>query len=280
MIFDSHAHYEDEKFDSDRIELLSGMREKGIGTVINVGSTIETSAKSIALAEMYEDVYAAIGVHPSEIECLNEKGMEWLRDRSAHPKVAAIGEIGLDYYWYKDPDVRLRQQCWFRRQLQLAAEVKLPAIIHSRDAAEDTMKILREFYGQHPEITTPGVMHCYSYSPEIAEELIAKGWYIGVGGVVTFKNARKLVETVKRIPMERILSETDCPYMAPEPYRGKRNSSYYLPEILKKIAEIKGIAPEEAERITEENARRMYGIADGKAEENPGNTEEEKDERL
>ena len=135
MIFDSHAHYEDEKFDSDRIELLSGMREKGIGTVVNVGSTIETSKKSIALAEQYEDVYAAIGVHPSEIGCLSEEGMEWLRERSAHPKVVAIGEIGLDYYWDKDSDVRLRQQDWFRRQLQLAAEVKLPVIIHSRDAA-------------------------------------------------------------------------------------------------------------------------------------------------
>lgn len=264
MIFDSHAHYEDEKFDSDRIELLSGMREKGIGTVVNVGSTIETSKKSIALAEQYEDVYAAIGVHPSEIGCLSEEGMEWLRERSAHPKVVAIGEIGLDYYWDKDPDVRLRQQHWFRRQLQLAAEVKLPVIIHSRDAAEDTMKILREFHRQHPEIKNPGVVHCYSYSPEIAEELVAMGWYIGVGGVVTFKNARKLMETVKRISIERILSETDCPYMAPEPYRGRRNSSYYLPEILKKIAEIKGIAPGEAEQITEENARRMYGIRTGR----------------
>ena len=258
MIFDSHAHYEDEKFDPDRVELLSHMRENGVGTIVNVGSTIETSKKCIALAEAYEDVYAAIGVHPGDISCLDEAGMDWLREMASHPKVMAIGEIGLDYYWEKDEAVRREQREWFRRQLQLAAEVSLPVIIHSRDAAEDTLDILRAFHKEHPEIASPGVMHCYSYSPQIAQEVVGLGYYIGVGGVVTFKNARKLVETVERVPLDRILVETDCPYMAPEPHRGERNSSLYLPHVIRRIAEIRGITPEEAERITEENARRMY----------------------
>lgn len=264
MLFDTHAHYDSGAFNADRMEVLSSMPQQGVGLILNPGCELESSRTAVELAEQFPFVYAAVGVHPSDCGEWQDSWLEELKALAAHPKVKAIGEIGLDYYWDKDPDVRLRQQHWFRRQLQLAAEVKLPVIIHSRDAAEDTMKILREFHGQHPEIKNPGVMHCYSYSPEIAEELVAMGWYIGVGGVVTFKNARKLVETVKRIPIERILSETDCPYMAPEPYRGRRNSSYYLPEILKKIAEIKGIAPGEAERITEENARRMYGIRTGR----------------
>ncbi len=258
MIFESHAHYEDKKFDADRVELLSNMREHGIGTIVNVGSDLETSEKTLELAAEYKDVYAAIGVHPSEIACLDETGIEWLRERVSDPKVVAIGEIGLDYYWDKDQEVQKMQQYWFRRQLELAAEQNLPVIIHSRDAAEDTMKILQEFAKKHPAIESPGVIHCYSYSPEMALEFIKMGYYIGVGGVVTFKNARKLKETVAAVPMDRILTETDCPYMAPEPYRGSRNSSQYLPYVVEKIAEIKGMASEEVERITEANAKRMY----------------------
>ena len=264
MYFDTHAHYDDDRFQADREEVLADLKNAGVTLAMDIGCDMTTSLKAVQIAESHPFVYAAVGTHPHEAQHMKPGDLELYRALCQRPKVRAIGEIGLDYYWDKDSDVRLRQQDWFRRQLQLAAEVKLPVIIHSRDAAEDTMKILREFHGQHPEIKNPGVVHCYSYSPEIAEELVAMGWYIGVGGVVTFKNARKLVETVKRISIERILSETDCPYMAPEPYRGRRNSSYYLPEILKKIAEIKGIAPGEAERITEENARRMYGIRTGR----------------
>lgn len=261
MIFESHAHYEDRRFDEDRDALLRSMESHGIGTIINVGSTIETSEKSIGLAETYPFVYAAIGVHPSDIDCLDEAGMLWLKENASHPRVAAIGEIGLDYYWDKEEEVQKNQRYWFARQLELAVQVKLPVIIHSRDAAEDTMRILKAFRADHPEITNPGVVHCYSYSAEMAEEFVKLGFYIGVGGVVTFKNARKLKETVERIPLERILVETDCPYMAPEPHRGQRNSSLYLPDVVAKIAELKGVDTEEAERITEENARRMYGLA-------------------
>lgn len=260
MIFESHAHYEDAQFDQDRESLLKSMKEHGIGTVMNVGSTIETSKKSIRLAETYPLVYAAVGVHPSEIACLSEGAVSWLREQTAHPKVAAIGEIGLDYYWDKEAQVQEKQRYWFLRQLELAAEAKLPVIIHSREAAEDTMHILREFYHEHSDILMPGVVHCYSYSPEIALELVKLGFYIGVGGVVTFKNAKKLKETVKQIPLERILVETDCPYMAPEPHRGGRNSSLYLPYVIEKIAELKEISAEEAEHVTEENARKMYGL--------------------
>lgn len=260
MIFESHAHYEDHRYDRDREALLQSMKEHGIGIVVNVGSDIETSGQSIALAEKYTDIYAAIGVHPSETDEMDDESMVWLREHASHSKVVAIGEIGLDYYWEKEETVRARQRTWFVRQLELAAQVHLPVIIHSRDAAEDTMRILKEFRERYGEEQVPGVVHCYSYSPELAQEFVKLGFYIGVGGVVTFKNAKKLKETVKQIPMERILVETDCPYMAPEPHRGERNSSLYLTHIIEKIAECRGINTEEVERITEENAVRMYGI--------------------
>lgn len=260
MIFESHAHYEDHKFDGDRERLLSSMAEHGIGTIVNVGSTIETSRESIALAEAYEAVYAAIGVHPSNIAELDDEGILWLKQQASHPKAVAIGEIGLDYYWDKEESVQENQRYWFARQLELAAQVNLPAIIHSREAAEDTMRILKEFCRKYPAISMPGVIHCYSYSPEMAQEFIKMGFYIGVGGVVTFKNAKKLKETVTKIPLERILVETDCPYMAPEPHRGERNSSLYLPYVIEKIAELKGSSLEEVKNVTERNARKMYGI--------------------
>lgn len=263
MIFETHAHYDDAQFEEDREELLGKMQSAGIGRIINVGSSIESSKASLEIARKHDFIYAAVGVHPSDIEGLNEETFAWLRQQTPWEKTVAIGEIGLDYYWDKEPEVQERQRYWFRRQLELARETGLPVIIHSRDAAEDTMDYLREF---HSETLTkeshmaenPGVIHCYSYSPEMAKEFIKMGYYIGVGGVVTFKNAKKLVKTVEEIPIERILLETDCPYMAPEPNRGTRNNSLNIPYVAAKIADIKGISVEEAERITEANARSVF----------------------
>ncbi len=254
MIFETHAHYEDKQFDKDRHELLASMASQGIGCIVNVGSSIETTKKSIELAETYDFIYAAAGVHPSEIACLSEANLLWLREQSAHPKVVAIGEIGLDYYWEKDESVRERQRDWFRWQLMLAKDAALPVIIHSRDAASDTLDIMKEAH----DMQIPGVIHCFSYSAETAEAYVEMGYYIGIGGVVTFKNAKKLKETVARIPLERIVLETDCPYMAPEPYRGKRNSSLYLPYVVEKIAEIKGLDTQEVIAATWKNARQLY----------------------
>ncbi len=256
MIFETHAHYEDEQFDSDRDELLAFMPQQGISPVVNVGSTIETTKKSILLAESYDFIYAAVGVHPSEIDCLNEENLEWLRARTEHPKVAAVGEIGLDYYWDKEEEVRQRQRYWFMRQIELAADTGLPVIIHSRDAAADTFEIMKKAHDMH----VSGVIHCFSYSAEMARQYVDLGYYIGVGGVVTFKNAKKLREVVETIPLSSILLETDCPYMAPEPYRGKRNQSMYLTYVAEKIAQIKGVAVEAVIEAASENAYRLYRI--------------------
>lgn len=269
MIFDSHAHYDDRQFGEDRLELLLSMKENHIGRIVNVGAGLEGSKESIALAGQYDFIYAAIGVHPSDISCLEEAeqkpcedgsgfrgtGLEWLKSHSAHEKVVAIGEIGLDYYWEKDPAVQELQKKWFVCQLQLARECSLPVIIHSRDAAADTMEIMKNHAAG-----LPGVIHCYSYAKEMALEYVKMGYYIGVGGVVTFKNARKLIETVEAVPLERIVIETDCPYLAPEPYRGKRNSSLYLPYVVERIAQLKGVTPQEVEDATWENACRLYGL--------------------
>ena len=206
MIFETHAHYDDESFNDDREALIRSLPEKGIGRIINVGASIETT------------------------------------------------KIGLDYYWDKEPEVQNAQRYWFRRQMELARETNLPVIIHSRDAAADTMEVMKEVRAEE----IPGVIHCYSYSKEMAQEFIKMGYYIGVGGVVTFKNAKKLKETVEAIPLERILLETDCPYMTPEPHRGTRNDSSNIPFVIAKIAELKGITAEEVERVTEENAVRLF----------------------
>lgn len=267
MIFETHAHYDDEKFDQDREQLLASLPEKGIKRVINVGASIATTKTTLALAESHEAVYAAVGVHPSDIGDLNEESFRWLSEQTANPKVVAIGEIGLDYYWDKEPHIQAQQREWFRRQLELAKETKLPVIIHSREAAADTLEIVKEAGSweiaghagdKENRECTCGVIHCYSYSPELAREFVKLGYYIGVGGVVTFKNAKKLKETVQQIPLERILLETDCPYMAPEPYRGKRNDSSYLPYVVDMIAELKAITPEEVERVTWENAMKLF----------------------
>lgn len=256
MIFETHAHYDDESFDEDREQLLCSLPEQGIGRVINVGASIETTKTTLALAAKYDFIYAAVGVHPSDIDGLNEETYAWLKQQATLPKTVAIGEIGLDYYWDKEPEVQKEQRYWFKRQLELARETKLPVIIHSRDAAADTMEVMREAHAEE----IPGVIHCYSYSKEMAQEFIRMGYYIGVGGVVTFKNAKKLKETVESIPLERILLETDCPYMAPEPYRGTRNDSSNIPYVIAKIAELKGITAEEVEHVTEQNARKLFSL--------------------
>ena len=254
MIFDTHAHYDDEAFDEDRDEVLTSLRKRGVGTVVNVGASMEGSRRSVSLSEQYEFVYSAVGVHPDEVGELREEDMEWMREQLQKPKVVAVGEIGLDYYW--DKEGHDLQKKWFLRQLKLAKELKKPVIIHSREAAADTMELLKANY--HGEM--PMVMHCYSYSPEMAREYQKMGLYLGIGGVLTFKNAKKLKETVLESPMECLLLETDCPYLAPVPNRGKRNDSGMLKYVVQGLAALKGITPEEVVRITEKNARRFYGI--------------------
>lgn len=252
MIFETHAHYDDEAFDEDRETLLSSMQEQGIGRVINVSANLESLARTDKLMETYPYVYGAFGLHPDEVGDLNEAVMEQMRVLCRKKKAVAVGEIGLDYYW--DKESHEQQIYWFRRQLNLAREEKLPVIIHSRDAAADTLRVMQEEKSEE----IGGVIHCFSYSREMAEAYLAMGFYLGIGGVVTFKNARKIREVVEAAPMERLLLETDSPYLAPVPYRGKRNSSLYLPYVVEKIAEIKGISKEEVISVTEKNAERLF----------------------
>ena len=254
MIFETHAHYDDKKFDKDRKKLIESMPSKGIGRIINVGSSIETTKTTIEIAKEYDYVYAAVGVHPSDVDCLNEEKFAWLKEQTKWEKTVAIGEIGLDYYWDKEPEIQKNQRYWFKRQMELARETSLPVIIHSRDAAADTYDLMKEIHADE----IPGVIHCYSYSPEMAKEFVKMGYYIGVGGVVTFKNGKKLKETVKEIPIEKILLETDCPYMAPEPNRGTRNDSGNIPYVVEEIARIKGLSTDEVEKITWDNAMKLF----------------------
>lgn len=251
MIIDSHAHYDDEAFEEDRDNLLQSMQSNGIEKIINVGANIKGSRASIALSEQYPFIYAVVGVHPSDTEELNEEKMVWLKEVSKKEKVVAIGEIGLDYYW-PEPDREIQKK-WFIRQMELAQEVNLPVIIHSRDAAQDTIEILKQFPAN-------GVIHCYSYTKESAKEFLKMGYYFGIGGVLTFKNAKKLKEAVMEIPMDRILLETDSPYLAPEPNRGKRNSSLNIPYVVKELAQLKGITEEEVINITTENTKRLFHL--------------------
>ena len=253
MIFESHAHYDSRKFDEDREELLNSMQENGVGTIINAGATWKSVTTGLELANQYPFVYAALGLHPDEVGDLNEERFEILEAECQKEKVVAVGEIGLDYYW--DNESHDIQKKWFIRQLELARELDLPVIIHSRDAAEDTLKIMKE----HAK-GMRGVIHCFSYSKEMAEEYVKLGFYIGVGGVVTFKNGKKLKEVVEAIPIERILLETDSPYLAPEPHRGKRNSSLYLPHIAQMIADLKGLTYDEVVAQTEKNGKELFNI--------------------
>lgn len=254
MIFDSHAHYDSHQFDEDRHTLLNSMREKGIGTIVNSAADWDSLTEVVELAQTYSHVYAAVGLHPDEVGVLDDEKFAFLKQQCQKEKVVAVGEIGLDYYW--DTVSHDLQQTWFIKQLEVARELNLPVIVHSRDAAEDTLRIMKE-YAQG----LSGVIHCFSYSKELAQEYVKMGFHIGVGGVVTFKNGKKLKEVVESIPLESILLETDCPYLAPEPHRGKKNSSLYLSHVVQAIAEIKGISCEEVETQTELNAKRLFRIA-------------------
>ena len=257
MIFDTHTHYDDEQFDDDRDTLLCSLAEQGVGAVANMGASMRGARDSVELAKKYPFVYAAVGIHPDHAKELNEEEFEVLKALSAEEKVVAIGEIGLDYYW--DSTEREDQKYWFKRQLALAQEMKLPVVIHSRDAAADTLEIMKEAYQQSGKKLT-GVIHCFSYETEMAREYVKMGFYLGVGGVATFKNGRKLKEVIEDTPIERIVLETDCPYLAPVPFRGKRNSSQLLSYVVAAIAELKGISEEEVERITWENACNLYRL--------------------
>lgn len=254
MIFDTHTHYDAEQFDKDRVELLSSMREHNVGFILNVGATLDGCKSSVEFARKYPFMYAAVGVHPDEVGALNDETFAWMEELLLDEKAVAVGEIGLDYYWDNEP--REVQKEWFIRQLALARKHDLPVCIHSRDAAEDTLNVMREYAKG-----LQGVIHCFSYSPEIAKEYVKNGFYIGVGGVVTFKNGKKMKEVVKATPIERILLETDCPYLAPEPYRGKRNSSIYLDRVAQEIGQLKGMTANEVIEVTEQNAKTLFGIA-------------------
>ena len=253
MLFDTHAHMDDRAFDEDREELLNNLPGQGLALVMNPGCSLESSRNAVELARKYDYIYAAVGSHPDAADEVNEEVLEEYRKLcKLNSKVKAIGEIGLDYHYEDIPrEIQLRA---FRMQMELARELKLPAIVHEREAHEDGMAVVREF----PEVT--GVFHCYSGSAEMARQLVDKGWYIGFTGVLTFKNARKAIEVASSIPLERIVLETDCPDMSPEPFRGRRNDPGKLYRMAEKLAEIRGKSLEEIHEITVENGKRLYNI--------------------
>ena len=254
MIFDTHAHYDDVQFDEDREQLLGSMGENGVGSIVNVGSTLTSNQIVCRLAEKYPYVYGAVGVHPTETEQLDEENFKWLSKLLEKDKIVALGEIGLDYH-YDRPEPKI-QKLWFERQMELARQKNKPVIIHSRDGAKDSLDMMKALQAQE----IGGVIHCFSYSVEMAREFLKMGYFLGIGGVITFPNGKKLREVVKYMPVEQLVLETDCPYLSPSPLRGERNSSLNLPYIIEQIAEIKNISPEDVEAITEENARRLYKI--------------------
>lgn len=257
MYFDTHAHYDDEKFDEDRYSVIQRVHEDGVDTIVNVGASIDTSIESVKLANRYDYVYASVGVHPSEIMDLDDSYIDTLerliQDNSN--RVVAVGEIGLDYY-YDDAPPKALQRKFFVEQIDLARRMNLPVIIHDRDAHQDTLDVIRE----ENVGDIGGIVHCFSGSSDMAAEVIKRGLYIAIGGVVTFKNAKKLVEVVKMIPEDRLLIETDLPYLAPEPLRGSRNTSANLKYIVDKIANIRCETPEHIAKITTDNAKRVYRI--------------------
>lgn len=255
MIFETHAHYEDEQFNEDRESILTSLAENGIGYVVNVASSLKTIPKTVHLMEQYPFLYGAIGVHPEECGALTEENFSVIEENLKREKAVAVGEIGLDYYW--DTVEKDIQKKWFARQIALAGEYKKPMIIHSRDAAKDTLDIMKG--SRAAEIG--GVIHCFSYGVEMAREYLNMGFYLGIGGVVTFKNAKKLKEVAAYAPIDRILLETDCPYLAPVPNRGKRNSSLNLVYVAKEVAKLKNMDYDEVVAITEKNAKEMYGIS-------------------
>lgn len=252
-IIDSHAHYDDESFNEDRDAVIKEIHENGVTGVLNCGSSYEGLLGSYELANKYEFFYAALGIHPSNANELTDEVIDFIREKSKNPKVKAIGEIGLDYYWEENPPREIQKKV-FRQQMKLAEELNLPVVIHDRDAHGDTLEILKEF----PKVT--GVVHCFSGSVEFARECLKLGYYIGFTGVVTFKNAKKILEVAKDVPLDRMLVETDCPYMAPTPYRGKRNKSDYIEYIIEKLAEIKEIDPLEANKKINDNIVRLFNM--------------------
>lgn len=254
MIFDTHAHYDDDAFDEDRDALLAGMREAGVEYIVNIGASMASSERSLQLAKKYPFIYAAVGVHPDEVGELNEEKFEKLREWSMDEKVKAIGEIGLDYYW--DKEGHDLQKHWFLRQMELAHERNLPMIVHSREAAKDTLDMV---IAAKP-LELSGIIHCYSYSVEQAREYLNMGYYLGIGGVLTFKNAKKLKEVAEYAPLSQIVLETDCPYLAPVPFRGKRNDSAKIIHVAEELAAIKQVSVEDVLRVTNENGRKLYGI--------------------
>ena len=253
MLFDTHAHYDADGFDADREAVLSSLPGKGISLVVNPGCDLPSSRTAVALSERFPFLYAAVGYHPENCAPYTDADLEELRALAARPKVVAIGEIGLDYYWEENPP-RDFQQMVFRRQLALAEELRLPVIVHDREAHGDSLAIVKEF----PKVR--GVFHCYSGSVETARELVKMGWMLSFTGVLTYKNARKVVEVAQAIPIEHLMIETDSPYLAPVPYRGKRNDSGNVGLVCEKLAELKGLTMEETARITLENGRRFFGI--------------------
>ena len=253
MLFDTHAHMDDRAFDEDRAELIASLPGQGVGLVMNPGCSLASSRNADALSKQYDFVYAAVGSHPDAADEVNDAVLEEYRMLcKLNSKIKAIGEIGLDYH-YEDIPRQLQLKA-FRAQMALAAELDLPVIVHERDAHADGMAVVDEFP------TVKGVFHCYSGSAEMAKELVKRGWCIGFTGVLTFKNAKKAVEVASQIPLDRLVLETDCPYMAPEPFRGKRNHPGYLYRMAEKLAEIRGLSVEEIHRITTENGKRLYRI--------------------
>ena len=251
MYFDSHAHYNDEQFDTDREELLQAMPSNSVSYIINCGTDLSSSLFSIELANKYPFVYAAVGIHPEDVS--KNESLDEIKKLAQNEKVVAIGEIGLDYYW--DTSTKEKQIEYFKNQLLLANELNLPVIIHDREAHQDTFNILKEI-----PVDKKGVLHCYSGSVEMAREFLKLGYYLGFGGSLTFKNAKNVVEVIKEVPEDRFLIETDCPYMTPVPFRGKRNNSMYLKYVVEKIAEIKEMTPKQVEELSENNAKRLFDI--------------------
>lgn len=253
MLFDTHAHMDDASFDEDRESLLAALPQQGIGLLMNPGCSLASSCNASRLSQQYDYIYAAVGSHPDAADEVNDGVLEEYKTLcKQNPKIKAIGEIGLDYH-YEDIPREIQQQA-FRSQMALARELGLPVIVHEREAHEDGMKIVEEF----PDVT--GVFHCYSGSAEMAKWLVKRGWYIGFTGVLTFKNARKAVETASALPLDRVVLETDCPYMSPEPFRGKRNDPGRLYRMAEKLAEIRGLSVEEIHAVTMENGKRLYRI--------------------
>lgn len=254
-LFDTHAHYDSRQFDSDRDQALSALPGQGVELVVNPGCNLASSQTAVELAGRYPFVYAAVGIHPED--CADWEGghIDRLRDLAAQPKVVAVGEIGLDYYWPENPPRELQKRV-FRAQLALAAELDLPVIVHDREAHGDCLDIVQEF----PQVR--GVFHCFSGSAEMAKELVKLGWMISFTGVLTYKNARRAVEAAQAVPLDRIMIETDSPYMAPVPHRGKRNHSGYVGLICERLAQLKGISPDECSRLTLENGRRFFQISE------------------